>query len=566
MASLNMLGRLRIRGRIAGGFAGLLLVIAALGGVALERTTALNANTQQITGNYLVASGYLAKMQVSEVTVRLLVRRLVEDGRSSGDVAASERAIDARLQAVEGFQRQYEPTVELAAEAELYGEFKRHWAGYLAALGRIRAAVAAKQFDAAMVILAGDARIAGDAADAALSRDLDFNIAEAGRIAAASDAIQTSGRMMIGGLVAFALVFAVAIGIWLVRSIATPVVALTGRMRRLAEHELAAEIPGAGRPDEIGDMAGAVQVFRDNMAHADGLASAQAAEQAAKQARAARLETLIGGFETAAGSLANELGAAAAQLQTTAQGLAAGSAQSGTQAGVVASAAEEASQGVQTVAAASEQLAASVAEIGRQVTQSVHIAGRAVEDARQTDGTVRALADATQKIGAIVGLIQSIAGQTNLLALNATIEAARAGDAGKGFAVVASEVKNLATQTAKATEEIGAQISQVSAVTADVVAAITSITKVIEEMSGISAAIAAAVEQQGAATNEIARNVQQTAVNTQSVTSNIAGVSAATGEVSAAAAEVLQAAGALTAQSGTLSTTVREFISGVRAA
>ena len=307
-------------------------------------------------------------------------------------------------------------------------------------------------------------------------------------------------------------------------------------------------------------------MFKENMERADALTAAQVAEQEAREARGRRLEALIASFEQAAGGLVGELGSAATQLQGTAQSLAAGAAQTGTQASAVTAAAEEASAGVQTVAAASEELAASVVEIGRQVTQSVHIAGRAVEDARKTDGIVRNLASAAQKIGDIVGLIQSIAGQTNLLALNATIEAARAGDAGKGFAVVASEVKNLANQTARATEEIGAQISEVSTATADVVAAIGGITTVIEEMSQIAAAIAAAVEEQGAATSEIARNVQQTAENTQNVTMNIAGVSAATGDTSAAASEVLGAAGRLSEQSNTLNITVRDFIGGVRAA
>jgi len=221
---------------------------------------------------------------------------------------------------------------------------------------------------------------------------------------------------------------------------------------------------------------------------------------------------------------------------------------------------------VQTVASAAEQLTASISEISRQVLQSSRITERAVADARRTDTVVRALSDGAQKIGDVVGLITSIAGQTNLLALNATIEAARAGDAGRGFAVVASEVKNLAQQTAKATDEIGAQIGQIQTATGEAVEAIRAITGVIEEVSTIATAIASAVEQQGAATAEIARNVQQTAVSAHEVTSNIAGVSQAANDTGAAAAQVLSAAEGLSRQAATLTDEVNEFAAGIRAA
>ncbi len=221
---------------------------------------------------------------------------------------------------------------------------------------------------------------------------------------------------------------------------------------------------------------------------------------------------------------------------------------------------------MQTVASAAEQLTASISEISRQVLQSSRITERAVADARRTDTVVRALSDGAQKIGDVVGLITSIAGQTNLLALNATIEAARAGDAGRGFAVVASEVKNLAQQTAKATDEIGAQIGQIQTATGEAVEAIRAITGVIEEVSTIATAIASAVEQQGAATAEIARNVQQTAVSAHEVTSNIAGVSQAANDTGAAAAQVLSAAEGLSRQAATLTDEVNEFAAGIRAA
>jgi methyl-accepting chemotaxis protein len=218
------------------------------------------------------------------------------------------------------------------------------------------------------------------------------------------------------------------------------------------------------------------------------------------------------------------------------------------------------------VAASAEELSSSISEITRQVAQSAKITEKAVADARRTDTTVRALAEGAQRIGQVVELISSIAGQTNLLALNATIEAARAGDAGKGFAVVASEVKSLAGQTAKATEEIGAQITRLQNETKDAVEAIKGITTVIEEVSSIATAIASAVEEQGAATAEIARNVQQTAGSAQMVTTNIAGVSEGAASTGAAADQVLSAAGELSRQAESLSAEVSGFVADVRAA
>lgn len=271
-------------------------------------------------------------------------------------------------------------------------------------------------------------------------------------------------------------------------------------------------------------------------------------------------------FEAKVGSLVSMLSSGATELQATAEAMSATATHTNQQATTVAAAAEEASCGVQTVAAAAEELSTSIHEISRQVAQSAKITGKAVEDARRTDTIVRALADGAQKIGDVVQLITSIAAQTNLLALNATIEAARAGDAGKGFAVVASEVKSLAGQTAKATDEIGAQIRQIQDATVEAVQAIKAIGATIEEVNVIASNIAAAVEEQGAATAEIARNVQQTAASTQEVTATIAGVSQAANDTGAAAGQVLGAASGLSEQAARLTNEVTEFVTGVRAA
>ncbi len=281
--------------------------------------------------------------------------------------------------------------------------------------------------------------------------------------------------------------------------------------------------------------------------------------QASRQSTAADFQGRIG-------QLIATLADSSKALESTAQSMASTADSTTSQAATVAAAAEEASASVQTVAASAEQLTSSIGEISRQVTQSAQITGKAVQEARRTDTIVRALSEGADKIGQVVDLITNIAGQTNLLALNATIEAARAGEAGRGFAVVASEVKSLAQQTARATEEIGAQIAQVQSATSDAVEAIRGITGTIEEVSSIAATIAAAVEQQGAATAEIARNVQQVSQSTQEVTSNITGVSQAAHEASNAVSQVLGSANDLARKTATLRSEIDNFVASLRSA
>ncbi len=345
-----------------------------------------------------------------------------------------------------------------------------------------------------------------------------------------------------------------------------PLAAMVGSMQHLAAGDLTIDVQGTSRKDEIGTLARSLQVFKDNAVEGKRLAAEQASEQVMKEQRTVRLEGLVREFEAKVGAMVGLLAAGSTELEATAQSMSSTAARTNAQAGTVAAAAEEASMGVGTVAAAAEELSASIGEISRQVSQSSKITGQAVLDARRTDAIVQALAQGAERIGHVVGLITNIAGQTNLLALNATIEAARAGDAGKGFAVVASEVKGLASQTAKATEEISAQITQIQSSTKEAVDAIRAITGTIEEVSSIAVSIAAAVEQQGAATAEIARNVQQTARSAQDVTANIGGVSQAATETGQAAGQVLSAAADLSRQAEQLTSEVGGFIAEVRAA
>ncbi|WCS26061.1 methyl-accepting chemotaxis protein [Methylobacterium sp. NMS14P] len=370
------------------------------------------------------------------------------------------------------------------------------------------------------------------------------------------------------GAALLATLLLVALGLLaLFRGVLRPIRRITAAMEALAAGDAAVAVPGLSRRNEIGAMARAVQVFKDNLIRTRRLeAGAEAARQDAERQRGLAMRQVADRFADAVGGIVAQVSTAAASLQATARGMTEIAAETAEQSTTVAAAAEEAATNVGTVAAAAEELGASVQEIGRQVDGSASLARAAVAEADRTGALVRDLSEAVARIGDVVGLISTIAGQTNLLALNATIEAARAGAAGRGFAVVATEVKALAAQTARATEEIAGQIGRVQASTGQAVAAIATITARIRDIDGVATTIAAAVEQQGAATREIVRNVGQAAQGAAAVTGHVAGVAAASGATEAAAGEVLSAAAALSAQAEHLTEEVGRFLDGVRAA
>jgi methyl-accepting chemotaxis protein len=350
---------------------------------------------------------------------------------------------------------------------------------------------------------------------------------------------------------------------WITR----PISRITSAMERLAAGDKTIEITDREKGTEILTMGRAVEVFKQNALRIDKLQADQ--EATAKQAAADKrdaMNRMANEFESAVGSIVKAVSGAAAELHSAAQSMTQTAEETSRQAGAVAAASEQASANVQTAATAAEELSVSVQEISRQVSQSSTISDRAVERANSTNNTVQTLADGAKKIDDVVRLINDIAGQTNLLALNATIEAARAGEAGKGFAVVASEVKNLATQTARATEEIGAQIGEIQRATNESVVAIGEISGIIKEMNEISSSIAAAIEEQGAATQEIARNVQEASHGTTEVTSNISGVNQAVGETGAAASQIVASAGNLSKQATLLQSELSTFLSNIRTA
>ena len=562
-----MLNKLAIRVKIPLGFAAVLVIVLILGALSIDRLNAVNRNAAEISDNWLPRTGQMGRLLLSVYSFRIREARYLLVAANGGNLDKSDTDMMQGVERVVADRAAYAPLIVPGTEDErLMKQFDQEWIAYTDISTRMLILAKNRDAKAATEMINGASIESFGRVIKALNDDSALNIAEGKRASERGDGIYRATRW------AVLIAMGVAVGLcsllgWLfVAGISTPIQHMTEAMRRLASQDLETEVTGLGRADEIGAMAAAVQVFKDSMVTTERLTDEQRRDQALKEQRATRIEAINNAFDQEASEALNFLASAATELRSTAGGMSDNADLASKQAGAVAAASGQASTNVQTVAAATEELSSSIQEISRQVVQSSTIAGQAVEEAAATGSTMRTLSEAAQKIGDVVRLINNIAGQTNLLALNATIEAARAGEAGKGFAVVASEVKNLASQTARATEDISAQVAAMQSSTDNAVAAIERIDATIGRMNEISTSIAAAMEQQGAATQEIARNVQEAARGTAEVSSNIAGLNHSVEGTGTASVDVLSAADELSQQAERLRARVGTFLADIRSA
>ena len=381
------------------------------------------------------------------------------------------------------------------------------------------------------------------------------------------EAAVASNRFSMIATVAVLALLAVALTLWIGRSLSEPILRLARVTNRIAEGEFVIEVPDRGRNDEVGTLAKAIDVLREHSAEAARLVAAEARVKAdAAEERRVAMAKLADAFEASVKRVVDGIARSAADMETSANSMSSAAATSDSQTVAASAAAQQTSVNVGTVASATEELSASIQEIARQVTHSTEIAAGAVTEAERANTVMSGLADSAKSVGEVVMLINNIAQQTNLLALNATIEAARAGDAGRGFAVVASEVKSLATQTAKATEDIQTKVEEIQSMTGTAVSAIATISGTVSRMNEITSSIAAAVEEQGAATRDIAGNVQQAAGGAHQVSQNVTAAQRAVSETKTVAVGVLDSAGSVTREAAQLRSEVERFLTNVRAA
>jgi methyl-accepting chemotaxis protein len=543
-----------IAAKVAAAFAAVLIVVVVLGGVAIDRLGAVNDRAAEIRDDFLPSTEILGRLSFTTMRYRQLEAAHIL--AATPEAKAKELAtIHAMAADADKYLRAYQALEASPEERALTDSIAHAWTAYLNLSEKLVAISDSGDIAGAVKLYTTDERQTFNAYQQQIAKDIDDNATGGKNAADRGAAIYQTTRIVVVCAALLAALLSGGLGFAISRNVARPVRQMTG-----------VTISGTERGDEIGAMAKAVEVFKGNMIKGDELAAAQKAEQIAKEARATRVDALTKSFDVSVNGVMGHVADQATQMTAAAQSLNATAEESTRQASVVATASEEASANVQTVASATEELSSSIAEISRQVAQSSRVAASAVSEAEKANRMVQGLADASQKIGAVVKLITDIANQTNLLALNATIEAARAGDAGKGFAVVAAEVKNLANQTAKATEEIGGQIASVQGATKDAVEAIQAIGSTISEINGIASTIASAVEEQSAATKEIARNVEQAAQGTQEVSSNITGVHQAANDTGSAASQVLASASELASQSDDLKMLVSGFLSDIKAA
>jgi methyl-accepting chemotaxis protein len=542
----------------------LFLAIATIGGFAFLQMRSINIAAQDIQTQWLPKVRWIGEMRTQSARYRGVLRdHLIVADAERADV---DKNLAARRADFEKAAKAFQSMNSSPAERELSQELEKQWQAFLAASADVQALAAKGDLAGAKDVNAGKVVPVGRAMDQTLAKLVDFNDRGAEVAGEGAEATYLSAIRLTAVILGCAILLGLGAAIYMVRDIRRGISSILKPMGQLTDGELSAEIPHRGETTEIGRIATALQIFKEALVAKKASDDAVDTDRAVSAARAQRISAATGDFEAMIGELVHSLASASTELEASASTLSSTADHTQELTTMVAAASEEASTNVQSVASATEQLSSSVNEISRQVQESARMADEAVDQARRTNDRVGKLAKAAARIGDVVELINTIAGQTNLLALNATIEAARAGEAGRGFAVVASEVKALAQQTAKATGEIGQQITDIQAATEESVGAIKEISGTIEKLSEVSSTIAAAVEEQGAATQEISRNIQQAAQGTQQVSTHITDVERGASETGSASSQVLSAAKSLNGESDRLKKQVEKFLNTVRTA
>ncbi len=552
-----MFAKYSIRAKITAVVAFLLIAMTGMGLLAVKNMRSLNASTVDINTSWLPSVRVLGDLRAGVITYRNVIREHMLS-ETLEEKEAMEKTLATVIESNTKIRQSYEPMITSPEERALYAEWSKTWDAYKKGTQEVMALSrrdAGKFPRDAHELNTKTVNKIGLQADEILKKDIDLNNTGADKAAADADANYSFAFAMLAAILGVAVVVGIGVGIYLIRDVSSGIASIVKPMQALGKGDLTAQVPHQGEKTEIGAMADVLQVFKEALIAKKAADEAASRDAEAKIERGRRVDGITRDFESMIGEIVETVSSASTQLEASAGTLTATAERSRELTTTVAAASEEASTNVQSVASATEEMASSVNEISRQVQESARMAGAAVDQARTTTDRVSELSKAAARIGDVVELINTIAGQTNLLALNATIEAARAGEAGRGFAVVASEVKALAEQTAKATGEIGQQISGIQAATQDSVGAIKEISGTIEKLSEISSTIAAAVEEQGAATQEISRNVQHAAHGTQHAS-----------ETGMASSQVLSAAQSLSSDSNRLKLEVGKFLHAVRAA
>ncbi|MBK3774858.1 HAMP domain-containing protein [Azospirillum brasilense] len=567
---MNWFRNAKVGLRLMLSFSSILVLMIALAAIAIYKVNSINDSLSTINDVNNVKQRYAINFRgsVHDRAISLRdVTLLSDDAALKAELATIDRLAADYARSAEQLDRMFAVGTHISTkEREILASIKQTEAKTLPLARGVIEARQAGDTARAVKILVEQARPGFTEWLARINAFIDLQEAESQAVAKHARTVSESFQVLMISLCAVTVLLGAGLAWWSILTV-RPLRRLTDTTLKLAEGDLTIAVPQATSRDEVGEIIRAVQVFKDNMVRARRMESEK--EETERRAEAEKREAMNGladQFERSVGSIVELVSHAAAELEGAAQTLNATMERANDQAGTVAAAATQATANVESVAAACGQLAGSVSSIGQQVRQSADIANRAVRNAEDTQATAEGLVSTSQKIGEVVQLINSIAQQTNLLALNATIEAARAGEAGKGFAVVASEVKNLANQTAKATEDITAQIAGVQDVTLRTVQSIREIAQVIGESSQIADDIAQAVEQQGIATQEIARNVQQASAGTAEVSGAIVQVSGAASQGGTAAGRVLGSAQELSRSAARLRAEVSGFLAKVRAA